>query len=440
MSRNPGNDTAPRPQLIRSLPALTWETIATGAVAWLTNGMILPLLLVYLTAARNLSPGFAGGVLAVATICGLACQPIGGYVVDRIGPARAFASSLAITALGSLILAVADDVRTIIIACIVSGIGRQLSAATGPALLFSSVSDRTQYPTASAAQYMVTNGCSGAGGLIASFTVDPNQPSTFVMLFVAQTIALACAALMIWIRLHRRVPRRSQHIAALQRVEQGTRPSFQLLRRLHGRRTIQVSGPLDSSTFRWAIAAAFLFPLFGNQQLFTGLPLHITRIGDQPTQIIGIAFAANTYTVVVVQILALRYLHNRRRSTVVAGMFAALTLAWGCVLLADEQTGTAQAAGYILAAALIGLGEVMLTLAVAPVPALVAPPEQLGRYLATYSLARGTVLVIAPTMAGLLVDCLGGALLPSGLALGAVVSGIVMSRYARRLPADIQRI
>lgn len=439
MRRAAENESSPPTHSIRSLPALTWETIATSAVAWLSNGMILPLLLVYLTAARDLSPGFAGAVLAVATITGLACQPIGGIAVDRIGPARAFAAALIITALGSLLLAVADDVRTIVVACIASGIGRQLSAATGPALLFSSVVERGQYPTASAAQYMVTNGCSGAGGLIAGFIADPDQPSTFVLLFVAQTIALSGAALLIGLRLHRRVPRPRRRLTASRRIDGNPRPSSRFTRRRF-RRSVQVNGPFDNTAFRWAFGAAFLFPLVGNQQLFTGLPLHITRIGDQPTQVIGLAFAANTYTVVVIQLLALRMLHGRRRSRVAGGMFAVLSLAWSCVLLADQQTGSTQAAGFIVAAALIGLGEAMLTLTVPPVPALVAPPEQLGQYLASYSLARGSVQVLAPTMAGLLVDPLDGALLPILLASGAVISGIVVSRRARGLPAELQRI
>jgi len=248
---------SPHPEPIRSLPALTWETIATNAVAWLSNGMILPLLLVYLIATRDLSPGLADAVLAVATVCGLACQSIGGIAVDHIGPARAFAVSLGITALGSLSLTVADDVRTIVVACIVSEIGRQLSAATGPALLFSSVVERGHYPTASAAQYMVTNGCSGAGGLLPGFTADPDRPSTFVVLFVIQTIALSSAALVIWLRLHRRIPRRIQSVTASRRIEGDARSATQ--------RPTRLNGPLGSRAFRWAIAAAFLFPLVGNQ-------------------------------------------------------------------------------------------------------------------------------------------------------------------------------
>ena len=82
----------------------------------------------------------------------------------------------------------------------------------------------------------------------------------------------------------------------------------------------------------------------------------------------------------------------------------------------------------------------MLTVNVPPVPALVAPPEQLGRYLSTFSMSRGVVGVIAPTMAGLLVDGLGGALLPSVLLAGAVVGGVVVTRASRALPGEVQRI
>lgn len=428
------------PSSVRSLPALTWETIASGAAAWLSNGMILPLLLVYLTAARDLSPGFAGGLLAVATALGLACQPLGGYLVDRIGPARAFSAALAVTATGGLLLAFVTDVWAIVVACVAMGAGRQMSAATGPALLFSSVPERSQYATASAAQYMVTNGCSGAGGLVAGFVADAGRPGTFTALFLVQATLLAGAALVIAVRLDRRIPRRPHHLASPRRVAQEPGPAGNLLARLRRRGSGASGSPFSNDAFRWAFGAVFLFTLFGNQQLFSGLPLHIDRIGEQPPQVIGIAFAANTYTVVFVQILALRVLHGRRRTLVSAAMFSATSLAWIAVLLADRQAGNTQAAGFVVAAALIGLGEVMLTLNVPPVPAIIAPPEQLGRYLSTYSMSRGIVQVIAPTMAGLLVDPLDGALLPAVLLAGAAGSGVLIARSTRALPGEVQRI
>jgi len=105
------------------------------------------------------------------------------------------------------------------------------------------------------------------------------------------------------------------------------------------------------------------------------------------------------------------------------------------VLLADQQTGITQAAGYVVAAAVIDLNEVMLMLTVLPIPTLVAPPEQLGQYLACYTLACGSGHVIAPTMASFLID----PLLPSLFAGGAVVSGVVVVRRARQLLDDLQR-
>jgi hypothetical protein len=260
------------------------------------------------------------------------------------------------------------------------------------------------------------------------------------VLFLAQATLLTIASLVLWFRLDRRIPRRSLDVASPRRIAGETCPSRNPLARLRSRHVRAPTGPLQNSAFRWAFAAVFLFTLFGNQQLFSGLPLHITRIGDQSAQVIGIAFAANTYTVVCVQILALRYLHGRRRSVVSAAMFTASTLAWVSVLIADQRMGNTQAAGFIVAAALIGLGEVMLTLNVPPIPALVAPPRQLGRYLSTFSMSRGVVQVIAPTLAGLLVDPLGGALLPGVLCAGAVASGFLIVNSARRLPTELQRI
>jgi MFS family permease len=427
---------------MRSLPEATWETIAIGAFVWLTNGMILPLMLVYLTASRGLSPRFAGGLLTAGTLLGLAMQPLGGFLVDRIGPARAFGVALSVMAAGALGLATAQEIRLIVPASVVSGIGTQLAMATSPALLFSSVSLRSHFPVASAAQYMAANAFSGTGGLIAGFFVSTSRPATFMTLFLFQAVLLASGALIAWIRLHRRVPKRRAPGASHGSVEPfATDESGRGEPSRWGPRWGRLfGGPFSSYAFRWAFLTGLLFPLLGNQQLFSGLPLHITRIGHRPTQVVGIAFAANTYTVVSAQILALRLFRGRPRSIAVAVMFATLVLAWIGVLLADRERGNAQMAGYVAAAALIGLGEVMLTLTAPPVPALVAPPEQLGRYLSTFTMARGIVQVLAPTLVGLLVDPLGGALLPAILGTLAVASGLYLARRARGLPPDVYRI
>jgi hypothetical protein len=156
--------------------------------------------------------------------------------------------------------------------------------------------------------------------------------------------------------------------------------------------------------------------------------------------VVGIAFAANTYTIVATQLLAFHLLRGRRRSTVVGAMFTLLVLVWLVVLAADRQAGATQTAGFALAAALIGLGEVLLTISGPPIPALIAPTDQLGRYVSRFSMSRGAVQVIAPTMAGLLVDPAGGALLPIVLGSGAVVSGVYLARAARALPPEVNRI
>jgi hypothetical protein len=284
---------------------------------------------------------------------------------------------------------------------------------------------------------MIINACSGSGGLLAGFLVNAGDPASYTRLFLLQVSLLVLAGSLVWFRITPRIPRPPRSAAAERRT--GTIAPEGEPRRLR-RNVGGTDDPFGSYAFRWAFMLGFLYPIFGNQQLFSGLPLHITRIDHRTTRVVGVAFAANTYTIVATQLLAFHLLRGRRRSVIVGAMFTLLVLVWLVVLAADRQSGAIQVGGFALAAALIGLGEVMLTISAPPIPALIAPPEQLGRFVSRFTMSRGVVQVIAPTLAGLLVDPAGGALLPVVMGCCAVASGIYLARAARALPPEVNRI
>src|SRR5215208_2544508 len=71
--------------LVPALPRAAWVVLAGDAVSALGSGLTLPFLLVYLHQARGLDLGPASLAVATVAIAGLAGNPFGGALSDRVG-------------------------------------------------------------------------------------------------------------------------------------------------------------------------------------------------------------------------------------------------------------------------------------------------------------------------------------------------------------------
>jgi MFS family permease len=91
--------------LVSGLPRGAWTLVGCGAVSGVGSGLTLPFLLVYLHQVRGLAVAEAGLALATVALAGLAGNPTGGSLADRIGPRATLLVGLAFAAGGSACLA-----------------------------------------------------------------------------------------------------------------------------------------------------------------------------------------------------------------------------------------------------------------------------------------------------------------------------------------------
>src|SRR5438067_10274328 len=91
--------------LVPELPRAAWTLLAGDLVSAVGSGLTLPFLLVYLHQVRGLGLGEAGLALSTVALAGLAGNPVGGSLADRIGPRATLAGGLAVCAGGSAWLA-----------------------------------------------------------------------------------------------------------------------------------------------------------------------------------------------------------------------------------------------------------------------------------------------------------------------------------------------
>jgi MFS family permease len=123
------------------------------------------------------------------------------------------------------------------------------------------------------------------------------------------------------------------------------------------------------------------------------------------TGVIGFAFAINTAVIVGLQFFVLKRISGKRRTRVLIVMVALWSVAWVVLGLTGLVSGTwAAAAGVLLFHALFALGETLLQ---PTIPALVnelAPDHLRGRYNALSSGSFQLAAIIAPPIAGVMVD------------------------------------
>jgi MFS family permease len=157
--------------------------------------------------------------------------------------------------------------------------------------------------------------------------------------------------------------------------------------------------------------------------------------------VVGIAFAANTFTVVAFQLPVLRLLEHHRRTTGVALACGCWAAAW--TLTAAVGTwggGTAAVLGFTAALMVFAVGETLLAPSQASLVNDLAPDDLRGRYNGLYTLAWTTGLAVGPAVAGASLGGGHGTALFGGLALACVVTGFAALRLGRHLPASVDLV
>ena len=146
------------------------------------------------------------------------------------------------------------------------------------------------------------------------------------------------------------------------------------------------------------LAVALLISGYG--ALEVGVPIIITVINGFAVSWVGVSFAVNTFTIVVVQLLVLRLIWGRSRGLLILAVAGTWATSW--ILMGSSLLSQSTLALVLLAAGIFDLGETLW----APVaPSLVndlAPEQRRGRYNSSMSVEWSLSSIIGPGIAGLM--------------------------------------
>jgi MFS family permease len=379
--------------------------------------MTLPIVIVFLHDGRGLSLASAGLVLAVAGAAGFVGTVAAGVTADRFGAGWTTVAGLALACVGTAGFLAVHSVGIAVVMASLQGAGFGITWVGMFPLLIHAVDDRLREDVLGV-NYAATNLGLGIGSLLAGMVLAFN-PDAFGVLFVVDAATYALFAVLLVGLGEVRDERREDAVSA----------------------GISAYGPVVRDTRLLAATAInFLLVVAGYSQVTSAFPAWATGPADVSRSVVGFAFAANTWAIVIAQLVVLRLVRDWRRTSAVAVTALVFGASWIVVLAAGEASSqTVAAAGLIAGLAVFGVGETFLSPSLPGIVNRLTGDETRGRYVAFYSLSWQAGPMIGPLIAGAALGAGHGPELFLGLAAACALAAPAALAFERNLPASVNR-
>jgi MFS family permease len=393
--------------------------LSTVAIETLGTGLVLPFGFIYLHEVLGFTIETAGSLLAVPAIVGMAVVGPAGALIDRLGARRIILVGITAQMLGNVLLAFCATPLT---AALALGL---LGAAGGAFWPGFNAMIGAVVPSAIRQRYFginftLVNLGIGIGGMLAGSIVDVHRPGTFVAMYLGNALSFL-APLAVLLGPLRHVSGKIEHPV---RHQDGPRVPTSYLDILRDRAMVPV------------IALTFLSSLVGYAQVQAGFTAYARLVGQVSTRTIGYAFAANTATIVLLQLLVLQRIEGRRRTRVILVLSALWAVSWLMTGLSGLLPGSSVAAVLIIGSySVFALGETLLQPTIPAITNDLSPDHLRGRYNAVMAGAFQVAAVAGPVVAGVMLGARLNGEFIGMLILGCAAMAFIARAVERRIPA-----
>lgn len=398
--------------LVPRLPRPAWIVLLGDTVSALGQGMSLPFLLVYLHEVRGIDLSIAGLVLSTVALASFVGNPLGGWLSDPVGPRVTLVISLVISAIGVGTLAVAATATLAFVAAALLGLGNGVAWPAFDALLANLV-EPARRSGAFSLRHATLNAGLACGALVAGFVIDTARPGTFQVVYLADAVTF-----LLFVPLLLAIPAR-------RRQEASTRTTAK-----PGYRDV-----LRDRLFLSVVGLTALLVTVGFAQYHAAFPIWATGDGGLPVEALGMCFAANAATVILLQLPMLRALLGRRRTAAMSFACTAWAISWSMALVFGfVGSGWTAQVGFIATMVVFGIGETALSPTLTAIVNDLAPDHLRGRYNGVSALGYTTGFFVGPAIAGFALDADAGSALLAALVIACLSAGLWAAWLGRRLP------
>ncbi|MFL5980997.1 MAG: MFS transporter [Gaiellaceae bacterium] len=391
------------------LPRDVWILQAGGLANMFGNGVIGPFLIIYLHNVRGISLGIAGLIVASSAAAALCSGFVGGALSDRLGPRAVLTGSLVVMAVGFALFPFIREPWHAFVLNMLVGAGSG-SFWPSQSTLLSSLTPKDRRHAAFAQQRMTMNLGIALGGLVAGAIARTDNPNTFTVLFLLNTVTFL--AFVVVLRMLPAVRVREEH------HEPG-----------------RYADVLRHGTFIAYVLLNVVFIGAGIAVMSELLPPFAKNTAEVSDPAIGIIWFVSAAVVALAQLPVAKLVEGRRR---MRGL-ALMGLLWVGTFLAvaaagNWLTGSQAAVVFCVAVAVFALGQCLHGAIYAPLVVDLARPRMLGRYMAVSSASWQIGWLIGPAAGGF---ALQHAPISLWLAVAAICG--LASAYALALEKSIPR-
>jgi MFS family permease len=258
----------------------------------------------------------------------------------------------------------------------------------------------------------------GVGGLASGLFVSTSEPWTFQVIYLLNAVSFLAPLTVLAVPL-RHVGNAVQHEADA--AEPAPAGSYRAV--------------LADRAFRRFLVVVFFGAFVGYAQFEAGWTAYARTVAQASTQLIGVAFAVNTATIVVLQLIVIQRIEGHRRTRVLMLMSLVWAASWSLMGLAGLVPGSV-VAGVLLSAsmAVFALGETFQSPVVPAITNDLAPAHLRGRYNAVGSMVFQVAAIVGPVVAGFLLGHHLTVLFVGVLLVGCALMVLVLGQLERAIP------
>ena len=352
--------------------------IALNAIG---GGMTLSLLLVYLHDMRGFTNTFGGLLLSWGALVSIIASTPMGALVDRIGPKKVMICGLLLNSAAAFSLAFVTEHIHAILALTAINIAGQ-AVWPSQSVVLSRVTPEEHRPKIFAFNFMLLNLGLGLGGLISSLIIQEGSLRSFQWMYWLDgaTFFLYLAIIL------------TMHGEGLDKYEpKEDEPQQGTYRDLFAIKPLMFLG----------FGGIILFT-FGYGVIQAGIPIYATQFLDLSPKWLGIIFGVNTFAIVTLQPLVMRYIERYNKYSALIAIGIIWATSWLFVGISPMLPMLASGIALALSQLVFAVGEMVQAPVIPTLANELAPEHIRGRANAFMSLQWSISGVAGPAITGLM--------------------------------------